>query len=247
VAVPVTSLSRATNGDWFARKGIPKDVREAYKRAYGVSQEERFRRSGSLSTGAAKAELRDWDATVSGRIEALRAAARGEGRGLTHRETHGLAGQWYAWFVARHEDEPGEPARWDHLHEQLEDARSRLAGRTVGAPDEDDEQPVSPAARRHVRATVTELGLVATFLGEHGLKLTQEATDDFLDIVEGELDAVAYALKRRADGDYTPDPRIERHPEFKPASRAKAAGLTCWSLFEAWINERRPGASTVNR
>lgn len=30
MAVPMTSLSRAPNGDWFARKGIPKDVREAY-------------------------------------------------------------------------------------------------------------------------------------------------------------------------------------------------------------------------
>src|SRR4051812_21590548 len=94
MSVPMTALRRAPNGDWFARKGIPKDVREAYKRAYGVSQEERSRRRGSLSTGAAKVELRDGDATVTSRIEALRAASRGEGRDLTHREAHGLAGQW---------------------------------------------------------------------------------------------------------------------------------------------------------
>lgn len=247
VAVPMTSLSRAPNGDWFARKGIPKDIREAYKAAYGVAQEERFRRPGSLSTGAAKVELRDWDATITGRIEALRAAARGEGRGLTHREVHGLAGQWYDWFLARHEDAPVDPERWEHLHEQLEDARTRLAGRAVGAPDEDDEQPVPSAARRHLRARVTELSLAATFLGEQGLKLNQEATDTFLDIVADELDAAAYALKRRADGDYSPDRRTERHPDFKPVSRQKVAGLTCWTLFEAWINERRPGAATVNR
>lgn len=243
----MTSLSRATNGDWFARKGIPKDVREAYKSAYGVSQEARFRRPGSLSTGAAKAELREWDATITGRIEALRAAARGEGRGLTHREAHGLAGQWYGWFVARHQDEPGEPERWEHLHEQLEEARLRLAGQSVGAPDEDDEGPASPAARRHVRATVTELGNVSTFLGERGIRLEQAATEAFLDIVEGELAAAAHALRRRANGDYTPDERAERHPEFKVLPRTRVAGLTCWSLFEAWIAERRPGAATVNR
>lgn len=247
MAVPMTSLNRATNGDWFARKGIPKDVREAYKRAYGVSQEERFRRPASLSTGSAKAELRDWDATITSRIEALRAATRGEGRGLTHREAHGLAGQWYGWFVGRHQDEPGEPERWEHLHEQLEEARQRLVGRSVGTPDDDDDQPASPAARRHVRATVTELGHVGTFLGEQGIRLTQEAADAFLDIVEGELDAAAYALKRRAEGDYAPDERSMRHPEYKVLPRTKAAGLTCWSLFEAWINERRPGAATVNR
>lgn len=243
----MTSLSRAANGDWFARKGIPKDIRAAYKAAYGVAQEERFRRPGSLSTGAAKAELRDWDATVTGRIEALRAATRGEGQGLTPREAHGLAGQWYAWFVARHEDEPGQVEEWEHRHEQLEEAQRRLAGRAVGAADEDDEAEASPAAQRHVRATVTELGQVASFLGEQGIRLTETASDTFLDLLQNELAAALATLKRRADGDFTTDNRSDRRPDFVPKRPAKVAGLTCWSLFEAWVSERKPGASTVNR
>jgi hypothetical protein len=60
----MTTLTRAPNGDWFARKGIPKDIRDAYKAAFGVSQEERFRRPASMSQGRAKQELRDWDAAV---------------------------------------------------------------------------------------------------------------------------------------------------------------------------------------
>lgn len=79
MAVPMTSLNRATNGDWFARKGIPKDVREAYKRAYRVSPLERFRGRGSLSPGAAKVEPRDWDATIMSRVEALRVGVRAGG------------------------------------------------------------------------------------------------------------------------------------------------------------------------
>lgn len=205
----MTSLSRATNGDWFARKGIPKDVRAAYKAAFGVAQEERFRRPGSLSTGAAKAELRDWDATVTGRIEALRAAARGEGQGLTPREAYWLAGQWYTWFLARHKDKPGQPEEWEHRHEQLEEAQQRPAGRAIGAPDEDDEVEASPAARRHVRATVTELGQVASFLGEQGIRLTEAASDTFLDLLTDELDAAFATLRRRADGDFSPDQRPE--------------------------------------
>jgi integrase len=245
MAVPMTSLSRAPNGDWFARKGIPKDVRESYKRAFGVSQEERFRRPGSLSTGSAKAELREWDATVTGRIEALRAAARGEGRTLNHREAHGLVGQWYAWFVARHEAEADPPERWDGLHEALEDARLRFAGRDdTHSPDDPVE---SPAARRHIRGVVGELGLIATFLWEQGICLTKEATDAFLDIVEGELLAAASTLRRRAGGDFSADGRVERYPEFRQAVPGKAAGLTCWSLFEAWVSERKPGAATVDR
>jgi hypothetical protein len=47
------------------------------------------------------------DATISGRINSLRAASQGEGQSLTQREAHGLAGEWYLWFVSLHEDEPG--------------------------------------------------------------------------------------------------------------------------------------------
>lgn len=245
MAVPMTSLSRAPNGDWFARKGIPKDVREAYKRAHGVSQEERFRRPGSLPTGNAKIELRDWDATVTSRIEALRAAAKGEGRGLTHREAHGLAGQWYAWFVTRHEGEPGTPERWDLLHETLDEARSCFA--RVDDSQSLDEPKESPAARRHIRGVVGELAHTSTFLGEQGLRLTQEATETLLDILEGELLPAAATLRRRAGGDFSPDDRVRRHPEFRQAVRGKVAGLTCWSLFEAWVAERKPGAATVDR
>ncbi|KQT86658.1 hypothetical protein ASG60_14405 [Methylobacterium sp. Leaf469] len=245
MAVPMTSLSRAPNGDWFARKGIPKDIRDAYRKAFGVSQEERFRRPGSLSTGSAKVELRDWDATVTGRIEALRAAARGEGVGLTHREAHALVGRWYAWFVAGREQEPGQPGEWDYLAGQLQDAREAFTTQ-IGAPGEEEEHETS-ATRRRVRAVVAELGRVPTFLGEQGLNLTQEASDALLDLLDPELLAAIHALRRRADGDYTADARPLRHPEARQAQAPKQSGLSCWSLFEAWVTERRPGASTVNR
>lgn len=79
VAVRSTSHNRASHGAWLARKGIPKDVREAYKRAYRVSPLERFRGRGSLSPGAAKVEPRDWDATIMSRVEALRVGVRAGG------------------------------------------------------------------------------------------------------------------------------------------------------------------------
>jgi hypothetical protein len=43
MTIKMTSLFRAPNGDWFARKMIPEDVREAYRAAFGVSQEARWR------------------------------------------------------------------------------------------------------------------------------------------------------------------------------------------------------------
>ena len=113
MAITITSLRRAPNGDWYSRKGIPADVREAYRAAFGRSREEFFRQPPGLALGAAKQALREWDAAITSRIEALRAAKRGEGQALSHREAHALAGEWYSWFVAQYEDEPGEGEGWD--------------------------------------------------------------------------------------------------------------------------------------
>lgn len=107
MAVAMTTLKRAKNGDWLSRKAIPTDIRTAYS----VSHEERFRRPATMPLDRAKQEMREWDADVSSRISALRASAKGEAISLTQRETHSLAGEWYSWFVASFEDEPGEAGR----------------------------------------------------------------------------------------------------------------------------------------
>jgi hypothetical protein len=78
-SIRVTPLTRAPNGDWFARKMIPEDIRGAYKAAFGVSQGARFRSPAGTREGQAKQEFRDWDAEVASRTERLRAEARGEG------------------------------------------------------------------------------------------------------------------------------------------------------------------------
>ena len=110
MAIRMTSLRRAPNGDWFGRRMIPEDVRAAYRAAFGVSQEARFRSPAGTREGQAKQEFRDWDAEIAFRIERLRAEARWEGLpSLTHRQAHALAGQWYSWFVAQHEEEQGLP------------------------------------------------------------------------------------------------------------------------------------------
>jgi hypothetical protein len=242
----MVTLRRAPNGDWFARKAIPADLQDDYKKAHGRALEERFRAAATLSPSQAKQELRDWDATVSGRIEAIRAAHKGEGRSLTKREAHRLAGDWYLWFVDQWEDEPGTPEQWDHEHGRLEDAYARFAPYGADQPNSDDSWAVSPVVRRFVRARVAEVGQVFSFLSLEGVRLLPEAQDQFLDIVEDELVAALALLRRRAGGDYTRDTRPERFPEKKQAE-AKASGLDCWALFEAWVQERKPAPATVNR
>ena len=102
-----------------SRKGIPKDVREAYTRLYRSSAkaplritkaggvptapkvwEELFKLPGSTSPSAAKVAWAEWCAEIDTRVATLRAASKGEGRPLTQVNALALAGKWYSWFLA---------------------------------------------------------------------------------------------------------------------------------------------------
>lgn len=244
--IAMVTLSHARNGDWFARKGIPADVRPAYKAAFGVSQEERFRRPGSMSANRAKQELREWDATVSSRIEALRGAAKGQGRTLTQKECHALSGEWYSWFLAQHEDEPGAPGDWDLVLEHFRGAAAAFEdGTDESEPGEDVLLP--PAMRRRVQARLSEIARVPTFLAEHDTVLTPEATEALLDVIGDDFVAACAVLRRRAGGDFGHDSRPQRFPKLPGIKPERLAGMTCWPLFDAWVHERKPAASTVDR
>lgn len=240
MAVSMTSLTRAPNGDWFARKVIPAAVREAYRAAHGVSAEVRFRRPGSMPMAGAKQEFRDWDAEVTGRIERLRAMAGGTGLALTRREAHALAGEWYLWFIARHEDEPGSAEGWDLLVEALESAYMRYGDEV---PDD------HPSVRRHVRAQLSGFACIPTFLAERDVVLAAEGVNRFLDTVEVEFKSACGALRRRSEGNYRPDERAQEFPVFaaKAVVGAPPAGFTCLELFRAWVAERQPAPATTNR
>lgn len=242
MAIPMTTLTRAPNGDWFARKGIPKDVRAAYKAAFGVSQEERFRRPAAMSQGRAKQELRDWDATISSRIEALRAKKNGEGQSLTHRQSIALVGEWYAWFIHKHQEDPGPALGWDLMRDQLEGVYSKF-----GVSDQDLEDPnwePPPAVKKRLHQTLLSLAEVPSFLAAKDVALTDDATSLFLDALLGDFFTALATLRRRSEGDYRPDERPKRFPEFEVK---KAAGLTAWGLFEAWVKEKKPRPQTVDR
>jgi integrase len=247
MTIRMTSLRRAPNGDWFARRMIPEDVREAYRVAFGVSQEARFRSPAGTREGQAKQEFRDWDAEIASRIERMRAEARGEGLpSLTHRQAHALAGQWYVWWVDQYEEEPGDLEQWDLMADAYETAISQFS-----RGDEDDDSPRSPAVRRSVHRALTSLGRVEEFLQGHRMVLSGDAKATFLDTLEGEFIAALATLRRRSDGDYRQDRRPEKFPKVDRSvatpTTVPSSGLTAWSAFQLWIEERKPAPSSVNR
>jgi hypothetical protein len=254
MAVWMTTLRRAPNGDWFSRKRIPEGIRDAYKVAFRVRQEERFRCPSPTSAAVAKQAFLEWDAEVTSRFERLRAKARGEGETLSQRQTRALAGEWYAWFVALHEEEPGTVDEWDYRFDAYEASFTQFAsGPSAVDIDYPDDTPRTPAVRRSVHRALERLGDIEAFLHKRGLALSEETRASVLDAIEDEFAPALALLRRRAEGDYTRDERPSKFPPLssnqprKPPEGIKPTGLTVWGLFETWVTAKKPASSTINR
>ena len=99
MALRMVALNRASDGRWFARKGIPKDVRDEYARLYRVRHQEHLKLPAGTSKHEAKTQLGEWGAEIETRIATLRAKKKGEGQPLTRLNAIALAGRWYTWFA----------------------------------------------------------------------------------------------------------------------------------------------------
>lgn len=250
MTILMPSLTRDKNGDWFSRKGIPADVRDDYQRAHGLRQEQRFRRPASLSAGEAKAEFAGWLEEVERRINSLRVAKAGESQSLSLRQIHVLIGRWYDWFIAESEAEPSSVELWDHRYETYERAVLATGGleEHLGGQEEAERAPWHQAL---VRAKVVEISKLPSFLAAEGVRLDQASHDHLVDALEQDMVAALAALRRKAGGDYSPDHHRNRFPaDDRPqfaSGNVKLSGWNAWEAFEAWVKERKPAASTINR
>jgi integrase len=229
------------------RKGIPKDVRAEYQRLYGQRWEAKL----SLPAGAkdAKVRISEFTSEVERRIATIRAAKRGEGQSLTQRQAFALAGEWYVWYVAQHEENPGTVEHWRRMWDVL------IARLEKHAPDwvteegwRDLEWTKEPEVRAGVRPLIADECKTAQFLASKSVVLNIEAQALFLDCVLDEFMAAILLLERRANRDYSVDTRLAELPKFDGRKIVRATGKTSpWQLFEAWVKARQPAASGVNR
>jgi integrase len=246
----MVSLGRAPDKRWFARKGIPKDIREDYARLYGVRREAHLKLPADTPRHEAKVRLGEWEAEVETRIATLRSQRKGEGRPLTKLNAIALGGRWYAWFLKLHEEDPGPAKRWRDMGEYLVWNVIRPE-----APESYEENPKADPhwewaktaeVRAAVRPQIAELARVATFLASEGIALNTSAYALFVDAVSDNLQLVLSRLERRANGDYSHDDTPESFPPFTEGP-VRASGASCWDLFEAYVKATEPAATTVSR
>jgi integrase len=244
-------LSTNRDGSFSARKRIPADVQSEYERLYGVRWEERFRgEPGPVLL--ARQRWREWASTIETRIANIRAERNGDGRMHTPKEARGLAGEWYHWFIARHlaKLEPDDAVGWEM---EASDAYDALR-ETVWGQDQDrwpegrDHDPFDDLeeekARRKMRPFVADRAETAQFLHAKQLTLDRAARDAFLDHVCKDYFNALKLLIRRARGDYGKDKYAKSFPVFHSDTDP---GLTPWLLFQRWIDDAKPAASTVDR
>jgi integrase len=256
MALLMVSLKRSKSGRWSARKGIPADVREEYSRLYGQQREALFSAAKESSHAEAKVLLAEWVAQVETRIDAIRKRARGQGLPLTRKEALGLAGEWYQWFVGKHQEHAENSERvglgWSveegSFLDDLEELAPRWFREKLGRTDDDWQRWINePSVRPDARAITADYAHTAQFLADKGLTLTQAACDLFLDCVEEEFIAATRRLQRLSDGDFTPDPRPQRFPPFALPGRKATKSATAMDLFTAWVEGTGPRSSTVTR
>lgn len=261
-----------TSGSWVGRKRIPLAIRAAYAATFGAAWEAKFTRPATLGEREARAAHAEWLALVEGRISLITAEVQGRGADLNHKQAHALAGRWYRWKTERHGDDPGSPQRWTDEITKLIAAIADLGE----AARHDKSQPIvlkpiadltDPSLRfsdllgqltttqNRVLDRIASASEAADFLARERVALNPEGRRQFLSAVVDELMASNALLRRRASGDYAPDPRPERFPEWRPPAIPSvktpegASQLGPMALYKAWAtaNEARTSPSTRNR
>ncbi len=233
----VSDLTPARRGGYVARKLIAQDVREAYGKLHGDGspQWEAWFNSGPVDLLKARALHREWLSEIEARIANIRAESKREGHTLTPQGARALAGEWYRWFVTQMAANkwPGSIWRdyrnrmWESLYGVID-----VPGRSFDDVDMD-----------YVRPFIADEAKTAQFLAAKRLPLDPASRVMFLDYVARDFFAALDTLVRRAEGDFR-DEYAERFPKGEGVADPD---LTPWSLFEKWVAEVSPAASTVNR
>jgi integrase len=237
----MVGLKRNDNGSWSARKRIPDDVRDEYAALHGPRLEAKFFAPIGTTAPIAKQQFSEWLAETEGNIRAIRAKRNGEGVALTERQARALAGEWYDWFVARHPT--SNLKKWEALCDEVYEAMREAVGDAEWERNEpDDLWREDEELRRTVRPVLADVGETAQFLAMKGQVLSREAHDRFVDWLYEDLSAALHRLIRHAQGDYRDDGYAKRFPKFEVAD----AGETPQQLFDRWVSERKPAASTVD-
>ncbi|MBR0653230.1 hypothetical protein GXW78_26495 [Roseomonas terrae] len=210
---------------------VPKDIRPIIGTAERII---------SLGTKDPAEALRKAPAAleqIAREFAAARAALAPEQR-LSQREVVALCGALYRETVAQWEDDPGTAEAWDLFAGQLQDARAWDNAMPGGGPSAPDLEDAEDLARRHgFTPDADSVKRIAVALYATRMK-------------------AADTLRRRAEGDYSPDTHAPTFPPIvsgeatagkSPVPTTQPEALKGDTLLALWAAEARPAPATLKK
>jgi integrase len=206
-------------GVYWVRKVVPANLRAA------VGKRELVRSLGTKDPREARLKA----PTVLSHFDAILTAARNGGASLTQRAVVALCGEWYRAECARLGDNPGREPDWEmdleQLSEQLEDT----------GPENNPEE-----WEQRLRLKLSDYAAAAALLRQHGYAMDPASVAQMAEALFWTRRDLAKAMLRRAGGDWSPDPTLEKFPALPARNSAEpppATGITFDALITAWAAE----------
>lgn len=141
---------------------------------------------------------------------------------LPHAQIVALSGILYREWMARMELEPGETSIWEGVLKLLDRVASTPNGLAKWYGDEADR-----------------------LLLEHGI-VTDETSRNRLHLeLDRAMRQAAEQNLKRAEGDYSPDPKANRFPALSVTSKAAPEGVTIRALFKLWERDHLAEGKTA--
>ncbi|BBF94337.1 DUF6538 domain-containing protein [Blastochloris tepida] len=216
-------------GVYYFRKAVPKRLRKL------VGQREAKCSLGTKDPAKAKILHMQKAAEVAERWENLAAGPRR----LVRSQVEALAGEAYRAIIASSAEAAESLSSIQRLGlvGQLARDQNLLTGEWDGDDDISGDVRVDREARYG--------GLVNRILAKHGLVIDAETRRVLLERVVHAVIEARRGVLGKMSGDYRPDPRGERFPEFE--LNPGAAKVSMYDLWERYIKEAKPSPSTIKR
>lgn len=144
------------------------------------------------------------------RVELEWAQLRREPEAVPLKTIIALAGDAYRQLVNAVDDEPGEVSVWNALL------------------DRNEREMTAQRKERWYGPTADELLL------KHGIKADQPSRERLLEEIHKAIQQGAEVSRRKADGDYSPDPRAGRFPDISDASHRQKIPEVYWASTLGW-------------
>jgi integrase len=171
---------------------------------------------------------------IAAEVEAQWAGFRRGEQTLSQKQRLAIAGEMYREMVEREQANPGDAGARKAL---LEADRDVLKKRADGGG----------AQRRGLGLYVQFAPRMVEFLDRRGILLSAKERATLLTAFGEAVTQANEQLLKNAHGDYSPDPRADRFPEYVPPEKESAASKSLVALYDLYVGQLGHSAGTIKR